>query len=264
LHRFAIAPEQIDGRRVTFDHDETRHLARVLRVRPGDLVLATDGRGHEYTVRIESLGATAAGTVLEVAQRSTESPVALTLVQAVPKGDKMDTIIRAATELGVARIVPAIAARTVVRMEGGRWRERAQRWQRIAREAAKQSGRTVIPEVLAPTPLPNAVEAVSSTALRVCLWEAARHPLLEVLQGVVEAPESVALVVGPEGGLASDEVEHAQRLGWMVTGLGPRILRTETASLVAVVVIQASFGDILGHPEIVSKKRHGKTPRVSS
>jgi 16S rRNA (uracil1498-N3)-methyltransferase len=257
VHRFAIAPEQIDGERVTFDHDETRHLARVLRLRPGDLVLATDGQGREYTVRIERIGAAATGTVLEIAARPTESPVAVILVQGVPKGDRMETIIRGATELGVVHIVPAIAARTVVKLEGGRWRERTDRWQRVAREAAKQSGRAVIPQVSTPTRLGPALEAVGPTALRICLWEGERHPLLKVLNDVVEAPATVALVVGPEGGLASDEVEQARRLGWMIAGLGPRILRTETASLAAVAVIQGSFGDLVGEDGRVSKKRHG-------
>ena len=153
MHRFAIAPERIDGPRVTFDREETRHLARVLRLGPGDLVLATDGLGHEYTVRIETLGAGATGTVLDAAPRLTESPVAVTLVQGIPKGDKMEAIIRAATELGVTRIAPALTARTVVSLEEDRWRERARRWQRVAREAAKQCGRAVVPEVMEPAPL---------------------------------------------------------------------------------------------------------------
>jgi len=252
VHRFAIAPERIDGQRVTFDRQETRHLARVLRLGPGDLVLATDGLGHEYTVRVETLGVAATGTVLHTAPRLTESPIAVTLVQGVPKGDKMETIIRAATELGVTRIAPALTARTVVSLEEGRWRERARRWQRVAREAAKQCGRAVIPEVMDPMPLPRALEAADRSGLRICLWEEERRPLGEILQGMAEAPRTVALVVGPEGGLSADEVARAHSLDWVIAGLGPRILRTETASLAALAVIEATFGDLLCRPDHVS------------
>ena len=168
---------------MTFDRDETRHLARVLRLGPGDLVLATDGLGHEYTVRIETLGVAATGTVLDAAPRLTESPVAVTLVQGIPKGDKMETIIRAATELGVTRIAPALTARTVVSLEEDRWRERARRWQRVAREAAKQCGRAVVPEVMEPAPLrARSSRRPSAASCEICLWEGERRPLGEVLQ----------------------------------------------------------------------------------
>lgn len=245
MHRFAIAPDHIRDQRVTFDREETHHLARVLRLGPGDLVLATDGRGHEYTVRIETLGASATGAILEIVQRSRESPLAVTLVQAVPKGNKMEAIIRAATELGVTRIVAALTARTVVTREEDRWRERARRWQRVAREAAKQCGRAVLPQVVGPVSLPHALEAEEHTQLRICLWEGEQRPFDEVLRGAPRAPGSIAMVVGPEGGLSLDEVEHARDRGWAIAGLGPRILRTETASLVALVVIQMTFGDLV-------------------
>ena len=247
-HRFAIAPDRIDGARVTFDREETRHLARVLRLGPGDVVLATDGRGREYTVRIDALGAAATGTVLDTAPRLTESPVAVTLVQGVPKGDRMEAIVRAATELGVARIAPALTARTVVRLEEGRWRERTRRWQRVAREAAKQCGRAIVPEVTEPVPLSRALELAGGVDLRICLWEAERRPLGEVLQGVAGAPGAVGLAVGPEGGLSVSEVVHAEALGWVLASLGPRILRVETASTTALAIIEATFGDLLRRP----------------
>lgn len=252
MHRFAIAPERIDGSRVTFDRQETRHLARVLRLGPGDLVLATDGLGREYTVRIDALGAAATGTVLAAAPRPTESPIAVTLVQGVPKGDKMEAIIRAATELGVTRIVPALTARTVVRLEEDRRRERVRRWQRVAREAAKQCGRAAVPEVTEPVPLSRALEDARHVALRICLWEAARCPLGEILRGVAGMPGAVALAVGPEGGLSASEVAQAEGAGWAIAGLGPRILRVETASMTAVALIGATFGDLLQRPSGVS------------
>ena len=133
MHRFTIGPERLQGDRVTFDREETRHLARVLRLGPGDVVLATDGAGREFRVRVEALGEEASGTILAIAVRGAESPLAVTLIQGVPKGDKMETIVRACTELGVARIRPVLTERTIVRLEPSRWRERARRWQRVAR-----------------------------------------------------------------------------------------------------------------------------------
>jgi 16S rRNA (uracil1498-N3)-methyltransferase len=230
---------------VTFDREETRHLSRVLRLGPGDIVLATDGRGREYMVRIDALGIAASGTILQTSPRPTESPVAVTLVQGIPKGDRMEAIIRAATELGVNRIAPVVTARTVVRLEEGRWRERARRWQRVAREAAKQSGRAVIPEVDEAAPLTRSLEELGHDGIRICFWEGERRPLAEVLEGVGQIPRAVALVVGPEGGLADDEVALARSLGWELAGLGPRILRAETASLTAVTIIEATFGDLV-------------------
>src|SRR6185436_7630090 len=153
MRRFTLQPDQLADGRVTFDAGESNHLARVLRLRPGDTIVATDGAGHDYTVRLESLGEAAVGTVLAVTSGAAASPLAITLIQGVPKGDKMETIVRAATELGVARVLPALCERTIVRLEMPRWRDRARRWQRVAREAAKQSGRAVIPEVETPRPL---------------------------------------------------------------------------------------------------------------
>src|SRR5436190_14440068 len=116
MRRFAIAPERVVDGRVTFDAVETRHLARVLRLGPGDTVVASDGAGHDYTVRLDTVGPRATGVVVGVVEAVRESPLAITLVQGVPKGDKLDTIVRAATALGVARIVPSLTPRTVVRL----------------------------------------------------------------------------------------------------------------------------------------------------
>lgn len=244
MRRFTITPDRIDGERVAFDRDESRHLARVLRLRPGDTVIATDGAGRDYTVRLESVGELATATILGVAAPAAESPLAITLVQSVPKGDRMESIVRAATELGVARVAPVITARTIVRLDAGRWRERARRWQRVAREAAKQSGRAVIPEVEPPRALAEWLAAAPPAGLRLCLWEGDAPPLLTILEGLPAAPATAAILVGPEGGLARDEVAAARAAGWTPVRIGPRILRTETAGPAIVAVLQSRFGDL--------------------
>ncbi|OLB13087.1 MAG: hypothetical protein AUH18_02915 [Candidatus Rokubacteria bacterium 13_2_20CM_69_10] len=244
MRRFTIAPERIDGDRVAFDDEESRHMMAVLRLVPGDLVIAGDGRGSDYTVRLETLDATATGTIVGVAASRAESPVVVTLVQGIPKGDKMEQIVRAATELGVARVLPVITERTIVRLEPSRWRERARRWQRVAKEASKQSGRSVVPVVEIPRPLVDSLDAESAD-LALCMWEGHAPPLAEVLARV-RSPRAVRVLIGPEGGLARGEVEAATARGWSAASAGPRVLRTETAGPAVVAVLQFVFGDLSG------------------
>jgi 16S rRNA (uracil1498-N3)-methyltransferase len=243
--RFTVTPEQIEGDRVTFDRAESHHMWAVLRLAAGDVVVATDGRGREYTVRLESVGEAALGTIIRAARSSGEPPLAITLLQGIPKGDKMEAIVRAATELGVERVLPAITARTVVRLEPGRWRDRARRWQRVAKEASKQCGRAYIPEIEMPRPLQEWLEpAAVSAELRLGLWEGQAPALAAVCEGLMRAPATALVLVGPEGGLAREEVELARTRGWTIASLGPRILRTETAGPAAIAILQFRFGDL--------------------
>jgi 16S rRNA (uracil1498-N3)-methyltransferase len=242
MRRFTLQPEHLAGGRVTFDAGESHHLTRVLRLRVGDTVLATDGRGRDFTVRLESVGGTATGTVLAEATGVAVSPLSITLIQGVPKGDKMEAIVRAVTELGVARVRPALCARTVVRLEPARWCDRARRWQRVAREAAKQCRRAVIPEVEPPRPLGEWLADREPADLALCLWEGEATPLGRLLTAT--SPRTAVVVVGPEGGLAPAEVETARAHGFTLTSLGPRILRTETAGPAIAAILQSRFGDL--------------------
>jgi 16S rRNA (uracil1498-N3)-methyltransferase len=243
MRRFTLRPEHLVDGRVTFDAGESHHLTRVLRLRAGDTIVATDGAGRDFTVRLERLGEPVTGTVLAEAAGVPASPLAITLVQGVPKGDRMELIVRAATELGVARVQPALCERTIVRLEPARWRERTRRWQRVAREAAKQSGRAVIPEVEPPRPLADCLASGGSTDLGLCCWEGGGVPLARCLQGP-GSPRSALVVVGPEGGLAPSEAEAARARGLTIVSLGPRVLRTETAGPAVIAILQSRFGDL--------------------
>jgi 16S rRNA (uracil1498-N3)-methyltransferase len=243
MRRFTLRPDQRTGDRVTFDEAESRHLSRVLRLRAGDTIVATDGGGRDFTVRLESVGEHATGTVLAESTGIAASPLTLTLVQGVPKGDKMETIVRAVTELGVARVQPALCERTIVRLEPARWRDRARRWQRVAREAAKQCGRAIIPEIEPPRPLAEWLTVGERADLALCLWEDDGTPLGHVLASGA-SPRSAIVVVGPEGGLTRDEVEVARAHGLTIASLGPRILRTETAGPAITAILQSRFGDL--------------------
>jgi 16S rRNA (uracil1498-N3)-methyltransferase len=247
MRRFTVPPERIRDGHVDFDRDETHHLVRVLRLDPGQLVVVADGNGHEYTVRLEAAGDTARGTVVAQGVSAAESPLAVTLVQGIPKGDKFEHIVRAGTELGLRRVQPVITARTVVRLDAARGRERVRRWQRVAKEAAKQSGRAVVPDVRPPEPLVEWLAAAPATApgtLRLCLWEGETRSLGEVIGAPTTPPGAVELLVGPEGGLTREEVDAARARGFVAVGLGPRILRTETAGPAAIAIVQFRFGDL--------------------
>jgi 16S rRNA (uracil1498-N3)-methyltransferase len=241
--RFLIRHEAVAGLRVTFDAGETRHLTRVLRHGPGDIIEAFDGMGNVLTVRLErATGRLAHGTLLARAPLQSESPLHLTLAQSIPKGDKLEGIIRMATELGAARVVPLVTARTVVRVEPGRSGPRLSRWQRVAREAAKQSGRALVAEVTPPQVLAEWIASRERDGLLVCLWEDAAEPLGPLLPA---GPVNRAtVVVGPEGGLERTEADALRAAGAVIGGLGPRILRTETAGPVGLALLQARYGDL--------------------
>jgi 16S rRNA (uracil1498-N3)-methyltransferase len=243
MTRFHVRPESVTGDRVIFDAEETHHLARVLRLRAGALVHTVDGLGHELAVRLTRIGPRGAeGEIVGRGVRRSESPLDLTLVQGIPKGDKLESIIRMATELGVARVVPLIAGRSVPRTEAGRLSARALRWQRVAKEAAKQSGRAVIPEVTPPRALSAWVGETRPPGLILCLWEQAETPVAAVLP---DGPiERATLIVGPEGGLDAEEVASLRSAGALVGGLGPRILRSDTAGPVGLALLQFRYGDL--------------------
>jgi 16S rRNA (uracil1498-N3)-methyltransferase len=187
-----------------------------------------------------------AGRIVETSAISTESPVAITLAQGLPKGRKFELIIQKAVELGVERIVPLAMARTVVRLEGKRASEKLERWRRIAREAAKQCRRTFLPEVEPLSGLEAFLEALGPprpAQMRLLLWEEASEPLRELLSRS-GSPEAIICIVGPEGGIEPEEASLATRAGFAPASLGPRILRTETAPLALLAILQHTFGDL--------------------
>jgi 16S rRNA (uracil1498-N3)-methyltransferase len=238
-----LAPGAVRGEQVTFPAAAAHHLGRVLRAHVGDVVEAVDAGGTLLSVRLTALAARRAdGVIVARTRLATESPLDLTLAQGVPKGDKMDGVIRMATELGVTRVVPLLTERTVVRLEPARWSARLGRWQRIAKEAAQQSGRAAVPEIATPREVSSWGPEAGRAGLLVCLWEEEREGLDKRLP---PGPRPrVTVVVGPEGGLTADEVRGLADAGAVVAGLGPRLLRTETAGAVAVALLQSRYGDL--------------------
>ncbi|MCC7490187.1 MAG: 16S rRNA (uracil(1498)-N(3))-methyltransferase [Gammaproteobacteria bacterium] len=220
--------------------DAANHVLRVLRLRRGDRLLVFDGSGTDFEAEITELRRDQVQLQLGSGHAAdVESPLAVTLFQGVSRGPRMDTVIQKATELGVARIQPVLAARSVVRLdEAGAGRKR-EHWQRVAVAAAEQSGRSRVPMVAEPGPLEILVPASVDHATRLQL-----DPTGESINALGPVTGPVALLIGPEGGLTEAEVRLAADFGYRRLRLGPRILRTETAPLAALAVLQFVAGDL--------------------
>ena len=209
------------------------HHLRVARVVPGETVEIFDGRGRAWAAWLETVDEE--GAVLRLGEerrRAAGRPVVL--IQGLPKGDKLDWILQKATELGVSAVWPVLTERSVARPRPEALATRHARWQRIVEEAARQSGRTDVPEVAALRPLEEAVRALDAGARLLILDEEERSERL----GRAAGDGAVALVVGPEGGLAREEVGALHAAGGMPVSLGPLVLRTETAGLAALAVLR--------------------------
>ncbi|OAT82390.1 16S rRNA (uracil(1498)-N(3))-methyltransferase [Desulfotomaculum copahuensis] len=246
MSRFFVAPEQISGERVIITGPDVIHISRVLRLGAGDTVTVLDGAGRACRVRLTAAGKDAVeGLIIEEFAAGGESPLRVTLLQGLAKGDKMEMIIQKCTELGVAAVVPLHCRRSVARLEPGKARQRRERWQRVAMEAAKQCRRAVIPRVTEVMSLPEALELIPPDALAVMPYEMEKcRALKQVLRG--RAAGEVYLLIGPEGGFEPLEVDLATGRGVIPVSLGPRILRTETAGPAALAMVLYELGDLGG------------------
>lgn len=245
MRRFFVPPQLLDERRGVLGSDLGRHLVTVLRLGPGDSVLLADGSGREAVAHIAAVSKEGVSLDIEPPRpaAAAEAPLAITLLQGLPKGDKLDLVLQKATELGVARIVPFLAERSVSRVAGEKRDRRLQRWERIAMEAARQSGRRTIPVIGYAENLADALRRETGD-LRLLLWEEEQELGLRAVLGQSEKPASVAVIIGPEGGLTPAEAATATAAGFVPLTLGSRILRTETAGLAIVAILQYLWGDL--------------------
>jgi 16S rRNA (uracil1498-N3)-methyltransferase len=235
---------------VTLIADEARHLREVLRLKAGDEVFVFDGAGKEFHCRIaDSKRDTAQLEVLaEVSPAKPESPLQLTLALALLKGEKFDLVVQKATELGVARIVPVITKHADIRLrDESDAAKRVTRWQRIAMEAAKQSGRAVIPEIAKLITVASLMESTSEAEPCNCLMFSERdgQSLLQTKESLAADSKQMTALVGSEGGWSDEEIGAARAAGWAVVTLGGRTLRAETAAIAVVALLQHIFGDLI-------------------
>lgn len=276
VHRFYAAPELITGDSISLPDEESHHLARVLRLRPGDEASVFDGEGNEYRCEVTDAGKHSATLrIIEKLEDAVESSLDLTLAQAIGKGDKFDLVVQKATELGVERIVPLITDHTDVKIPQAQSERRVERWCRISLEALKQCGRRRLVQIESPASLDRVLVSakvpdkdIASTCIEDAgnlskggsVKQSAGSVTSSLLIGLVpngemtlrevatqydrEFQHSVILLIGPEGGWSDRESDLMQKAACKLAHLGPRVLRTETAGIVAVAIAQFLFGDL--------------------
>lgn len=220
------------------------HVIRVLRLAAGDPIILFDGSGMDYDAVIRIVARTGVSVEVGTSRRvDCESPLAITLLQGVSRGPRMDTVMQKATELGVRVVQPVLAERSVVRLDAERGKARLEHWQRIVISACEQCGRSVVPEVRSACSLDEALAGLEPDTVGLTLDPEGQGELARLLGRANRA----ALAVGPEGGFTSNEIQTLTRAGFRGLRLGPRILRTETAPLAALAILQYAGGD-LGSP----------------
>lgn len=245
MPRFFVNDDQINEGRVVLSGDDAHHIARSLRMAVGETITVCDCGGDEYLCEIEAFedDREVRAKVISVEHSSAEPKCRITLFQALPKGDKLDTVIQKAVECGACRIVPFESERCIVKVKAEAEERKTQRRARIASEAAKQSGRSILPTVSPTVSFDQMIAEASRAGLALLCYEAERAmPIGRVLEKFVRENNGarlpdVAVIVGSEGGFSQNEVDRAVAAGMISVGLGNRILRTETASIFALSCI---------------------------
>jgi len=244
MRYFFIDPDEVCKPEPRISGTEARHLLQVLRLGPGDRIGLFDGTGRGYEADI--VGRTDNGVQVEIRAEfevSRESPLEIVVAQALLKEKKMDRLIRQLTELGIAEWRPVVSERSIPRLEGGRLAARLERWGKIAQEAVKQCRRGRMPDIHPPVPLTELLATDLGCRCKLAFWEEASRPLVAVESGDGTCRRILTLL-GPEGGFSREEMTAAVARGFVTVGLGPRILRAETATVAAVSLIQHRFGDM--------------------
>lgn len=234
MQRYFISPSQVDYPCVVLNDENIHHIVRVMRARTGEKIICSDGCGHDYVVQIIQLDHTCVKGRIVERITSNELPVRISIAQAIPKGDKMDWIVQKCTELGAYDLFPFHSAHTIVQLDAKKTAKRLERWQKIAKEAAEQSQRSIIPVVHPPLQWPFLMQMVQQYDYALLAYEQERNHSLYQFLHAHPSWQSLLVVIGPEGGFSQKEVEEATHSGLYAVTLGKRILRTETASLFAL------------------------------
>jgi len=241
MHRFCITPAQVSGTTVTFTPAQAHQLRNVLRLRPGDEVRAFDGvRDRDMVVQLD---AAFEGTLVGEMPNAPEPRTRLDVYPALLQRHKFEPVLQKLTEVGVSSVTPVFTARGLVRDAPDE--RRCVRWRAILTEAAEQCGRGRVPRLRAAQPLTEALQ--SAHGLKLLAYEAEHHTQLR--DALAAKPATVSIFVGPEGGFTPEEIRCARDLGARVITLGPRILRTETASPVLAALVLYELGDLSWPPE---------------
>jgi len=255
MRRFFIPPEQIGQNEPILSGADAHHLRVVLRLHPGDMIVVFDGSGREYKARVASMDREQLKVALVAPiRKQIESSLDLVLAQGYLKDKKMDLLVRQLTELGVTRWIPFMAGRSIPVPDRKRLANRYRRWLKISHEALKQCGRSRVMDIAPMVSFDAMLQHAESYDLKLVFWEKATRCLTSIQLRQPE-PASIFVMIGPEGGFDPAEITCAREKGFRTVGLGPRILRAETASLTACALVQFVFGDMgqnfLDNPEAV-------------
>ena len=240
LSRVFVAGPLASGAQVKLAGTAAGHVTRVLRLRAGAPLTLFNGSGSEFAGRIEAVRGTE--VLVQVGEERAirrESPLPLTLAQGVSRGERMDLVVQKATELGATALVPVITERSVVRLDDAQGRRKLAHWRAIAIAACEQSGRNQPPELALPLAFAQFLSGAAADTTRLVLTPSSRLRIADVPAPV----HGVTVLIGPEGGLTEEEQERAVAAGFIGVRLGPRILRTETAALAALTLLQREYGD---------------------
>lgn len=239
MQHFFVTPDQVSGQNVYIEGSDVNHMKNVLRMKVGEEVEISDGNNHRYLCSIESFEAES--VVLQIEEElnvDTELPSKIYLFQGLPKSDKMELIIQKAVELGVYEVIPVVTKRAVVKLDAKKADKKVSRWKEIARSAAKQSGRGMVPDVAPVVDYKTALKQAKELDVVLIPYELAEG--MEATRKVIEAirpGQSVGIFIGPEGGFEKEEVMLALSEGAKEITLGKRILRTETAGLTTLSIL---------------------------
>ena len=241
MPRFFVNSPLAVGSATVIEGGDARHIAGALRMTPGETLTLCDGAGTDYACTITAVEREAVTLSVDSAAPTTAEPsLAVTLYMGLPKGDKMELIIQKCVELGVTAIVPVATSRCIVKLDGKDAAKKQARWQKIADEAAGQSGRGILPVVETPITWKQALARFAAENTLLC-YEGGGQPIGKL---VTPADTAVSLVVGPEGGFDPAEVEAVTAVGGRIATLGPRILRCETAPIAALAVLMERSGNM--------------------
>ncbi len=243
MSRFYVSPQHISQNRAVISGSQAHHIINVLRLEAGDEITLFDGSGYEYNSQITDIqNGKLVAHIQNKIKPAVESPLELILGQALIKGDKMELVIQKATELGVSQVISLKTARSR-RMNSEALIRQQERWQDISAEAVRQCGRIKLPQTGKLLAFSEFCADFEAADLKLIFCEKEGNSLKDIL-GRAKPPKQVAVLVGPEGGFNQNEIQIAQEHGFIPVGLGPRILRAETAAIVALSLIQYKLGDL--------------------
>ncbi len=243
MPHFFVPPENISADRIAITGQDAFHLKNVLRVKKGESLGVSDGENHIYQVRVVELSHGSVVTqILEKKSLECEPQTTITLVQSLAKHPKMEWIVQKGTEIGVSRFWPVLTERSIPHLNSAKQDKQSKRWQKISEAAAKQCGRLKIPQVSTVRSWPEALGSLKSMDLVILPWEGETKQGIKTVLAKRKTPRSLAVLIGPEGGFSQREAGEAQKAGALPVTLGPRILRTETAGLIACALILHELG----------------------